>query len=92
MLQVDKMACELSTAPLAQKFGFTRVHAFLLQVGFLTAVPSFCRLSLKIFLHVCLWEKLWSIFIGQSPMWYKIKSRDILSLPFYTVAEGSPAF
>ena len=36
--------------------------------------------------------ELWSVSIGQSPTWYKNMSRDFLSVSFYSLAEGSPAF
>ena len=92
MLQVDKLACELSTAPLAPFFGFKRVFAFYLQVDVLTAVPSICRLSLKIFFYMYVYGRSYGAFLlAKAPRGTKL-NHVISSLLFYTVAEGSLAF
>ena len=73
-------------------FGFKRIHAFLLQVDALTAVPSFCRLSLKIFFTCMSMGEVMVHFYWSAHLVTKIKSRDSFLCRSYTMAEGSLAF
>ena len=58
----------------------------------LTAVPSICRLSLKIFFTCVLNGRVMERFYWLEPHVTQIKSRDFSLRQFYTVAEGSLAF